>query len=739
MAAGNVPDWVVERREAKRTAINSEMPRWLEEHGVPEGAISRREAFSHGLICSHHEDRNPSCTVLPDGVSVRCHACGRNYDVIDLMMDEWGCDYNEALDRGAAWAGYSEALSLDGTAPKAAGGCRATRDAALAANDAEYLRAIAGKGLDEPEATAYLASRGISPEVAASFGCGYDPEWRSPAAIAKLARGEIKAAPPATKRIIVPTGEASYLARSIGEADPHYNPKFKKQKEGEQAGFFGGGNVERADNEGRPLWVVEGEFDAMSLAQCGVLAVALGSTSRAGAFVKSLPDGYRVPIIVMLDRDEPGRKASDALVSALKGRGLKADGITESLFGICESDCTDPNELAVSMGSELFGACLGEFDRKFSELVLPRCEEPAPDGARKRPTGLEAVSADDYIRYFMADDMGEFTRGTGRKWGFGNMDGALGDVRCGLYVIGAAPSVGKTTLAHQIADNLAGQHVPVLFVSLEQTRLELVSKSVARELAKKHGASTGAAQSSLEIRSGKASDSAKECLREYAEKVAPWLHIIKGGIDGVSAPDIHKAVAGWLADHGGEGCPVVIVDYLQLISGSDPRMSDKQAADEVSHVLKSISVDYGATVIAISSYNRRAYYTCSDMASFKESGGIEYSADVVLGLQVSAIDRFKASGKNEEDDRRKTVEAAERETPRRITMDVLKNRYGARRQKLYFNYFPASDLFVGSTSKAAYAGEEPPKTLEEAGFTGSIQKSKSAVRRRGQGKGETNG
>lgn len=67
-----------------------------------------------------------------------------------------------------------------------------------------------------------------------------------------------------------------------------------------------------------------------------------------------------------------------------------------------------------------------------------------------------------------------------RKTGFENLDAKCHSLYPGLYVIGAISSLGKTTFIHNIADNLAKAGDHVLFFSLEQTRLEMTLKSIAR-------------------------------------------------------------------------------------------------------------------------------------------------------------------------------------------------------------------------------------------------------------------
>ena len=66
------------------------------------------------------------------------------------------------------------------------------------------------------------------------------------------------------------------------------------------------------------------------------------------------------------------------------------------------------------------------------------------------------------------------------KTGFNNFDKITGGVKPGLYIIGAAPSIGKTTFCLQLADQIAAQDKKVIYFSLEQTQSDLIKKSLNR-------------------------------------------------------------------------------------------------------------------------------------------------------------------------------------------------------------------------------------------------------------------
>ena len=83
--------------------------------------------------------------------------------------------------------------------------------------------------------------------------------------------------------------------------------------------------------------------------------------------------------------------------------------------------------------------------------------------------------------------------------------------------------------------------------------------------------------------------------------------------------------------------PVVIVDYLQITRPLDNRVSTKDAVDSHVRAFKKLQVENDLIVLLISSLNRSNYLTPVDFEAFKESGGIEYTSDVLWGLQLSVM------------------------------------------------------------------------------------------------------
>lgn len=292
----------------------------------------------------------------------------------------------------------------------------------------------------------------------------------------------------------------------------------------------------------------------------------------------------------------------------------------------------------------------------------------------------------------------------------------------GLYCLGAISSLGKTTFAQQLADQAAASGQWVIYFSLEQTRFELYSKSMARGFFLKERTATAAGNgpsllptpSSIDIRRGIPSASYPQALQEqidrYDATVRDRMCIVHGAFS-MTVEDIiaitEQLIKQVKQAYHTDIRPLVIVDYLQIVSPTqiNGRIPDsKTAMDHVVHSLKIMQAQYGLTVLAISSLNRTNYLTPVDFESFKESGGIEYTADVIWGLQLAIMNckeflhRYdentgKRKGETSLTERRAMVNRAKAQYPREIDLVCLKNRYGVASYTRRFDYYPANDLF----------------------------------------------
>lgn len=273
--------------------------------------------------------------------------------------------------------------------------------------------------------------------------------------------------------------------------------------------------------------------------------------------------------------------------------------------------------------------------------------------------------------------------------GFKELDSVLdGGLHEGLYILGAISSLGKTTLALQIADQIAESGRSVLFCSLEMSKYEVVSKSISRlslEIAEEEVyASTTRDIMMWRVKNEKRKKNIFNSIKRYSETIGESIRIFEGTGD-VGVDEIKQSLE-VLKEHNKE-MPVVFIDYLQILKQYDMRATDKQNIDKAVSELKRISRDYKIPVFIISSFNRSNYSSQVNMSSFKESGAIEYSSDVLLGLQFANLEG------NNTNERLQEIDDLKKRIPREVELKVLKNRNGRTGDSILYDYDPRYNLF----------------------------------------------
>lgn len=558
---------------------------------------------------------------------------------------------------------------------------RVTENADIVRRGTEYYRKCVENLMHSTAAKKYMQGRGVSHETAARLGIGFDDAWLSPTVIEHGKRAF------ASKRLIVPLNANAYITRTITAPKTESDRRFAKMNEGKSDLFHASALYE---NDVNTVFIVEGFFDALSILEVmqnrpDVSAVSLNSTSNIGLLIERLKNRpTKATLVLCLDRDDAGQKAQKMLSSELSK--LNVPFITDDISG----GCKDPNE------------ALQRDRNAFADAV---CE-----AVRRSTNKTDTVLS--YLSREMRDDIEAFKRCGVRKTGFPNLDAAAGGLYSGLYVIAALSSLGKTTFVHQLADNLAMAGEDVLFFSMEQSRLELVSKSITRQTAIKQMIASKKLQvlenprdvidllpksaprkiTSLDIRRGFWNDDLQRAVNEYAQKIGDRLSIIEGNFN-CTVEYIENYVNTFVLRNGTR--PVVIIDYLQILSPDNDRGTKRDVIDETVVALKRMSRRLGLTVIVISSVNRANYLTAMSFESLKESGGIEFTADVIWGLQLGIInDELFLRETANPSEKREKIRKAKMESPRHIQLVCLKNRYGISSFSCNFEYFPESDLFL---------------------------------------------
>jgi replicative DNA helicase len=631
-------------------------------------------------------DSDGALTFYPDSNRFKCFACsdepgtfgGKGQDTLGALCLLWSCSETEVFDREGLTIDSSNAqratrsaqsdfleVKRDKTPPTTEGAEAASQELTEAADLTAYFAECRERLKRSPEAISYLQARGITLDTALQFWIGFDP-----------------AADPAqsnhpTPRLIIPTCRTHYVARSI---DPDTPSKWAKMNnKGGRPAIFNAKVLQDSSTEA--VFVTEGFFDALSIIEVGGQAIALNSTSNASKLLEQLREKRTAATLILcFDNDDAGKKCTKTLREGLQR--LNISFVTADLCG----GYNDPNE-ALQGNRERFTAAVNE---------------------AIRTTAARPDNISDYIDNLMSGEIDSFKEAKNRRTGFANLDEKAKGLYAGLYVVAAISSLGKTTLCHQIADQLAEAGEDVLFFSLEQSRLELVSKSLARRTAQKD---ITTAVNSLSIRRGYLPEQVLTAADEYKKSIADRLSIVEGNFS-CNISFIGDYIRRYIAKTGKK--PVCFIDYLQILQPEqDERgrtQTTKETVDTTVTELKRISREMGLTIFVISSVNRANYLTPIDFESLKESGGIEYTADVIWGLQLQCMNDAVFDTKEKVKEKRRIVKEAKAASPRKIELVCLKNRYGVSSYSAYFDYTPEFDLFT--EGEKVEAEGRPATTLQ---------------------------
>ena len=595
---------------------------------------------------------------IKDGTSWKCFSCNEGGDIFDLIGKYEGItDHSEQLKR----AGELFGISINPYRATAQEDFREyqnyTKNEQYTHNNihtTDYTQFFLQANRDI-EKTSY--HRGLSIETLNRFKIGYVESWRHPKAPNA----------PASPRLIIPTSKESYLARDTREQIPEEQKPYSKSKVGSIHLF----NAKALQNATKPIFIVEGELDALSIIEVGGEAVALGTTTK----VKSLLEVLKTkkpeqPLIIALDNDEAGEKAYKELSEGLRGLSIPFYRLNPA------GEYKDANEAL-------------QGNREALRQAVEEAEHIQDEAEQAQREAYLSTSTAHYLQSFI-DGIADSVNTPYIPTGFSKLDAVLdGGLYEGLYIVGAISSLGKTTLITQMGDQIAQAGHDVLIFSLEMARAEIMAKSISRHTLQQVLSSGGDirnAKTTRGITTGKWYENYSKTERDLINgaivsysQYANHIYISEG-IGDIGAEQIRETIKQHILFTG--NTPVVIIDYLQILAPYSERATDKQNTDKAVMELKRISRDFKTPVIGISSFNRANYSVAVTMEAFKESGAIEYSSDVLIGLQL------KGAGKKDFD-----ANEAKKKSPREIELVILKNRNGSTGDRLEFRYYPLFNYF----------------------------------------------
>jgi len=293
-------------------------------------------------------------------------------------------------------------------------------------------------------------------------------------------------------------------------------------------------------------------------------------------------------------------------------------------------------------------------------------------------------------------------------------------------------------LAEQVVEK--NQGTPVLYFSLEMPADSLTAKVISR-----HSFMNAALKTRIKVedmlnpeKAKGLTSSAKSKLRsiimDMAKSTASGknFYIIdrtsfkkkfkdkQGNSMPFSAKAIAKVVSAFIEEHKTEEQdfrPLVVVDYLQILEqelseeikdmkGSSNTGTEKKKVDDSLTQFLDLIHKENIPLILISSLNRGSYNRPIQMDSFKETGDIEYSAEILLGLQLVACHK-KESEWNLNDEQKKS--------PRNVEITVLKQRYGGSGDLIPFLFYPGYSCFKEKLAPRTAA--EPSSKAKGGGLT----------------------
>lgn len=588
-----------------------------------------------GIVLDRHTSSHPrykcfKCGLYEDviGLWKLKHASSKDSDVFKELYRYYDIDDDEKKDFSLS----EKSLSVD------------TR------KEKHDLTAYFNKCKKRISQTDYLLQRGLSEEIIQSTGIGYDPNYSSKH----------------WKAIIIPTSKTSFVARNT---DYHALKNNRYRKHGRSCMF----NLDVLKSSStKPIVVCEGEIDTLSVLEAGGSSVAIGSTANVQQFIDYVLN-YKIKktFILALDHDEAGDKARNSIFNKLSQNHY--DVHIASFY----DDYNDVNDMLVQDRSEFIRA-IHEVNARYSNVNFK-----------------EAVQ----IRS-AAHDIDQFIQEIKEakppiQTGFKQLDEILdGGLYPGLYVIGAMSSIGKTTYLIQMADQIANQGQDVIFFSVEMSKSEIMAKSISRlttinvlnDTSKRYKKSDAKTMHDVLNGSWYPNYSEEErhlifqAIEDY-RSIANHLYIVETA-SRFSVDNLIHTVNDFILKNGTH--PVVMLDYLQLVSIASG-MSDKQSVDSAIRLLKQLSRNAHIPIIVISSFNRSSYHSEAAMDSFKESGGIEYGSDVLMGLQIEPKVLELAHG---------DINKVKRQIPRKVELVILKSRNSSSGGKIHYNYYPQYNYFT---------------------------------------------
>jgi replicative DNA helicase len=249
-----------------------------------------------------------------------------------------------------------------------------------------------------------------------------------------------------------------------------------------------------------------------------------------------------------------------------------------------------------------------------------------------------------------------------------------------LFVVLGAPNSGKTTLVHQVADHVADSGRPVLYVTSEDSPHDLMSKTLARI------GNIGYTS----VKKGWKSEEAriKDAIAAQLERKSVDLLRYVDASNGITLDTIRKLAQAHFSHYAAGGQGLLVIDYLQRLARAIrlmgvAAMDLREAVTLLTEQLRALACELDCSVIAVASQHRASGYRLNEntLASAKESGDIEYTADVMMAL-------------GDDEERKKGQTKGQGTLFKPLALKIDKNRLGDRDRIIQLDFQPDRQMFT---------------------------------------------
>jgi replicative DNA helicase len=279
--------------------------------------------------------------------------------------------------------------------------------------------------------------------------------------------------------------------------------------------------------------------------------------------------------------------------------------------------------------------------RELIEEAETRLFEVSQQHVKQSIVSIEAILAESFERL---DDLHKDKKKIrGLPTGFKDMDNMLAGLqRSDLFILAARPSMGKTAFALNLAHNVALQaKEPVLLFSLEMSKEQLVDRLLSME----SGVDAWA------LRTGNLTDSDFEKIGQAMGTLSE-APIYIDDTPGITVSDLRTKAR---REAHQRPLGLIIVDYLQLMSGGGRYGGEGNRVQEISEIsrgLKGVARELNVPLIALSQLSRSVESRSPQipqLSDLRESGSIEQDADIVAFI-------YREEYYNPETDRKKITD-----------------------------------------------------------------------------------